>query len=118
MDQRIKALENIPTIIRLGTRPVGLYERAVLSLPTCTWAEKSGVYENAGGVIQPFAQAIPAMEDTRSTGQIFSDLSGNAGRYNAAAARASMTGAGMNGYGEIAEPVGTVQVQEMEFAPL
>ena len=118
MGDRVRALSNIPVLIRLGMAPVGLYERATLSLPTCSWAEKSGVYENADGKIQPFAQAIPPLEDTRSTGQIFWHLLGESTHYAPAAARARMTAAGLPGYDHIAEPAGTVKVEQMEFATL
>ena len=49
VDERVRAGAHIPVIIRLGSRGAGLYERASLSLPTCTWAEKSGVYEKRQG---------------------------------------------------------------------
>jgi NADH-quinone oxidoreductase subunit G len=104
VDERVQASAGIPTIIRLGTRPAGLYDRAALSLPTCTWAEKSGVYENFDGRIQPFAQAIPPLEDTRATGRIFWDLLDLPDRYTAAAARALMAAEGLAEYANIAEP--------------
>jgi len=118
MDERVKACANIPTIIRLGSRAAGLYERAALSLPTCTWAEKSGVYENIEGKIQPFVQAIPPLEDTRATGQIFWDLLGLLGRYTGQSARQQMAQAGLNDYANIQDPKGTVKVEEMQFAAL
>jgi NADH-quinone oxidoreductase subunit G len=119
VDERIKAAANVPTIIRLGMRSGGLYDRATLSLPTCSWAEKSGVYENADGKIQAFAQAIPPLEDTRSAGRIWSDLLALGGRYDASAVRATMSAApGLADYAGIAEPLGTVKVEEMEFAAL
>jgi NADH dehydrogenase/NADH:ubiquinone oxidoreductase subunit G len=118
VDERNKAALAIPKIIRLGMGPAGLYERATFSLPTCSWAEKSGVYENAGGTIQPFAQAIPPLEDTRSTGQIFWNLLGLSGRYSGTAARALMASASLPDYANIPDPTGTVVVEEMEFAAL
>src|SRR6185295_16906500 len=116
VDVRIKAAANIQTLIRLGLTPVGLYERAALSLPTCSWAEKSGVFENIDGVIQAFAQAIPPMEDARAIGRIFWDLLGMSGRYNSQAVRTAMVTAGLPEYANIAEPASTVKVEEMEFA--
>jgi len=94
MDERVRALANVPTVVRLGMRPMGLYERAVINLPTCTWAEKSGVYENADGKVQAFAQAIPVLEETRSAGRIFWDLLERSEAYTAATARGVMAGAG------------------------
>jgi NADH dehydrogenase/NADH:ubiquinone oxidoreductase subunit G len=118
IDERNTAALSIPTIIRLGLGPAGLYERALLSLPTCSWAEKSGVYENLDGRIQPFAQAIPPLEDTRATGRIFWDLLALPGAYSAPHARTLMAESGLAEYASIAQPVGRVKVEEMEFAPL
>jgi NADH-quinone oxidoreductase subunit G len=108
------AVAGIKTVIRLGTRA----GTAALSLPTVTWAEKSGVYENFAGVIQAFGQAIPALEDCRSTGQIFWDLLGNAGLYMAGSVRETLAGAGRSEYGDIVEPTSTVKVDDMQFAEL
>jgi NADH-quinone oxidoreductase subunit G len=118
MDERCKATANIPAVIRLASRPAGLYERAVLSLPTCTWAEKSGVFENYEGCIQPFAQAIAPLEDSRSTARIFWDLLGNSTPYSPRATRDLLSAAGLAEYAGIEEPPTTVHVEEMEFAPL
>jgi NADH-quinone oxidoreductase subunit G len=118
MDERIKACVNIPAIIRLGSRAAGLYDRAVLSLPTCTWAEKSGIFENIEGRIQPFQQAIPPLEDPRAAGRIFWDLLERPGRYTAQAARQLMADSGLSEYASIPEPKGTVKIEEMEFAAL
>jgi NADH-quinone oxidoreductase subunit G len=118
VDERVKAIMGIPAIVRLGLRPVGLYERANLSLPACSWAEKSGVYENIDGRIQPFVQAIPPLEGARPAGRIFWDLLGLTGSYTAAAARDLMAGEGLADYGGIVEPAGTVKVEEMEFVAL
>jgi NADH-quinone oxidoreductase subunit G len=112
------ALPNIPVVIRIGLRATGGYETATISLPTCSWAEKSGVFENVDGKIQPFLQAIPPLEDTRSVGQIFHDLLGFSGRYVAATARGTMAAAGLADYAKVVEPMGTVHVEEMEFATL
>ena len=43
-------------------------------VPGATWLEKSGVFENAGGILQAFEQAIPAIEGARSEGQIALDM--------------------------------------------
>ena len=89
-----------------------------MSLPICSWAEKSGVFENIDGKIQAFAQAIPPLDDTRSSGRIFWDLLGLTGRHSALATRDLMVAAGLADYANIAEPTGTVKVEEMEFAAL
>jgi anaerobic selenocysteine-containing dehydrogenase len=87
-------------------------------MPSCTWAEKSGVYENFEGRIQPFELAIPPLEDTRSTGRIFWDLLGTPGTYTAVAARNSITKAGLTGYADLVIPRSTIKVEDMEFAAL
>jgi NADH-quinone oxidoreductase subunit G len=110
------ALEAAPVVIRLGTRPCE--GNATLTLPTVTWAEKSGVYENFEARVQPFAQAIPPLEDSRSTGQIFWDLLGHPGRYMPASVRATLATAGLAEYANLAEPTSAVKVEEMEFAEL
>ena len=89
-----------------------------MSLPTCSWAEKSGVFENADGRIQPFVQALPPLEDSRAAGRIFWDLLGQTGAYSAAAARDLMAAEGLADYAGLVEPRGTVKVEEMEFAAL
>lgn len=113
-----QVVTGMQTLVRMGTRRGPVYEKATVSLPACTWAEKSGVYENFEGRVQPFGQAIPPLEDTRSVGQIVWDLLGREGRFNAATVRQEMTAAGMEGYANIAEPAGTVRVDDMQFAEL
>ena len=108
----------IPTIIRLGLRAIGLYDRAAISLPAVSWAEKGGVYENFEGRIQPFAQAIPPLGDARSAGQIFWDLLGHSGVYAASTVRGLLAAAGLPDYAAIEEPAGTVHVDDMQFAEL
>ncbi|MBS0196438.1 MAG: (2Fe-2S)-binding protein [Planctomycetes bacterium] len=51
-----------------------LTDRAEVVLPGATFAEKSGTYENAKGVLQAFEQAIPVIEMAKSEGQIALDL--------------------------------------------
>jgi NADH-quinone oxidoreductase subunit G len=108
----------IPTMIRLGLSAIGHYSRAAISLPTVSWAEKGGVYENFEGRIQPFAQAIPPLGEARSTGQIFWDLLGHAGLYAASQVRGLLAAAGVPEYANIEEPAGTVHVDDMQFAEL
>ncbi len=84
-----------------------LVDDADVVLPSCTWAEKAGTFENARNMLQAFEQAIPAKENTRSEGQIALDLftaieqasgtnNGTAGRtisrFNASAIRSQMAG--------------------------
>ena len=114
-----QTLEEIKTVVRCGIADRrGAVEKAELSLAAGTWAEKSGVYENFEGRIQPFAQAIAPIGDSRSAGQIFWDLLGNTGRFSAAGVRSMMVVAGLPEYGSIEEPSSRVHVEEMQFAEL
>jgi len=113
-----QVLTGIQTLIRLGTRGGAVYERSTLSLPVCTWAEKSGVFENFEGRIQAFVQAIPPLDETRSAGSIFWELLGNNGPYDVRTVRGLMVAAGLNDYGNVAIPEGELKVEEMQFAAL
>jgi anaerobic selenocysteine-containing dehydrogenase len=113
-----QVLGGIQTIVRLGTRGGAVYEKATLSLPTVTWAEKSGVYENYAGRIQPFGQAIMPLDGTRANGQVFWDLLGHPGHYNATAVRVMMASAGLGEYAGVEEPVSVAYVDDMQFAEL
>jgi NADH-quinone oxidoreductase subunit G len=112
------ALAGVAKLITLASRQSSLHDAATISMPSCTWAEKSGVYENFEGRIQPFELAIAPLEDTRSAGRIFWDLLGTPGTYSAVAARQAMTNAGMTGYADLTIPRSTMRVEDMEFAPL
>ena len=58
----------------LDILPNALTEKADLLLPTATWAEKAGSFENVNGLMQSFEQAIPVLEGARAEGQIALDL--------------------------------------------
>jgi len=58
----------------IDTLPNDLTAKADVLLPGATWAEKSGMFENATGKLQPFSQAIAVLEGTRPEGQIALDL--------------------------------------------
>ncbi|MGN6366733.1 MAG: 2Fe-2S iron-sulfur cluster-binding protein [Phycisphaerae bacterium] len=113
-----QVLDGIKTIVRIASRLPGEQEKATLSLPATTWAEKGGVYENFEGRIQPFAQAIAPLGDSRSAGQIYWDLLGNTTRFSAPAVRTMMAAAGLTEYGNIEEPTSSVRVDDMQFAEL
>jgi len=51
-----------------------LVKRAEVVLAGASWAEKAGVFENAGGRLQAFEQAIRPVGESRSEGQIGLDL--------------------------------------------
>lgn len=51
-----------------------LVEHADVVLPSCTWAEKSGTFENARNMLQAFEQAIAPIEGSKSEAQIALEL--------------------------------------------
>jgi len=72
-DDLVKLLKK-KTVALLDTLPNKLTDAADFLLPTVTWVEKSGTFENAGSRLQSFEQAIPPIEFARSEGQIALDL--------------------------------------------
>lgn len=85
-------------IVLIDTLPTRLTEAADAVLPSATWAEKAGTFENARGLLQAFEQAIPVIDGGKSEGQIALDLlaeaaSGSqqdAALFNAASTRRMM----------------------------
>lgn len=51
-----------------------LVDVADVVIPGATWAEKSGTFENAGGLLQAFDAAIPVIQMAKPEGQIAIDL--------------------------------------------
>jgi NADH-quinone oxidoreductase subunit G len=60
--------------VLLDTMESTFSAKADIVLPAATWAEKSGTFENHGGVLQAFEQAIPVIEYAKSEGQLLEDL--------------------------------------------
>ncbi len=112
------AVAGVDTLLVLSTRPDGLVSQASLALPVCTWAEKSGVFENYSGLIQAFKQAIAPLENTRSTGSIFWDLMDLAGTYDPAAVRRMMSELGLGEYAAVALPEHHEKIELMQFTDL
>jgi NADH-quinone oxidoreductase subunit G len=84
-------------VVLLDTMPTSLSARANVVLPSVTWAEKAGTFENIKGRLQSFNQAIPTLEFARPEGQIGIDLLAAAGlgeprRYSASATRQEIGG--------------------------
>ncbi len=61
-------------VILLDTLASTLSDAADVVLPSCTWIEKAGTFENVRNMIQAFEQAIPPMEASKSEAQIALDL--------------------------------------------
>ncbi len=84
-------------VVAIDTLPNDLTAAADVLLPAVTWAEKSGCFENAKGILQSFDQAIAPLENTRPDGQIALDLLAESAleapsRYNAGLIRSRMGG--------------------------
>jgi NADH-quinone oxidoreductase subunit G len=61
-------------LVLLDTLASRLSEKADVVLPSCTWVEKAGTFQNARDLLQAFEQAIPTVGDSRPEGQIGLDL--------------------------------------------
>lgn len=61
-------------VILLDTLNSGLVELSDVVLPSCTWAEKAGSFENADNRMQAFEPAIRPLDFTKPEGQIAIDL--------------------------------------------
>ena len=65
-----------PFTVVIDTLASRLADAADIVLPSCSWLEKTGSFENARSMIQAFEQAIPPLEGCKSEGQIALDLLG------------------------------------------
>jgi len=72
-DALVDALSDTKLILMDTSRSV-LCSKAEVVLPSSTFAEKGGSFENCDGVIQHFDQAIPCQHESKSEGQIGLDL--------------------------------------------
>ncbi len=61
-------------VVLIDTLDGPLVGMASVVLPSATFAEKSGSFENVNGVVQHFDQAIPGQHLSKSEGQIAMDL--------------------------------------------
>ena len=61
-------------IIAIDTLKNPLTARADIVLPSCTWLEKAGTFQNARDMVQAFEQAIPAAGMSKNEAQIAIDL--------------------------------------------
>lgn len=61
-------------IILIDTLPTRLVEMAEVVLPTATWVEKAGTFENADGKLQAFDRAILPLDYVKSEAQLALDL--------------------------------------------
>ncbi len=83
--------------VLIDTLANDLSPRADIVLPTGTWAETAGTFENIHHRLQSYCQAIDVLEDARTVGQIALDLAAAAegcapGIFDADAVRQEMGG--------------------------
>ncbi len=117
-DDLASLLSPIANRIVLSSRPSRLTEHATMVLPVCTWAEKSGVYENFEGRVQAFEKAIEPPEHARAAGHVFWNMLGMPGAYCAEQVRRVMADHGLSEYATVNIPVHHEKVELMEFSPL
>ncbi len=61
-------------VVLIDTLATPLADRADVVIPSATWAEKAGTFENAGGRLQAFERAIEPLDYVKSESQIALDL--------------------------------------------
>ncbi|HZL38266.1 MAG TPA: 2Fe-2S iron-sulfur cluster-binding protein [Tepidisphaeraceae bacterium] len=87
---------NLPELFRTGYRvvqdilPNALTARADVLLPAAAWAEKDGCWENHAGRLQPFGAAVAPPDGARREGDVYYQLLGRTGLYNAQVIRREM----------------------------
>jgi NADH-quinone oxidoreductase subunit G len=107
------------TIIATGSRKHALYEKATVSLPVTTFAEKPGSWENCNGLIQSFVPALTPLGEARPLGQVYWDLLAQPGSYDIASVRQQMASAGLAEYAAVLPPpLPEKSVEILEFAEL
>jgi NADH-quinone oxidoreductase subunit G len=63
-----------PFVVLLDTLSSPMADAADVVLPSSTWLEKAGTFENARNMLQAFEQAIPPIEPSKPEGQIALDM--------------------------------------------
>jgi len=61
-------------LIMMDLLPNRLTDRAAVLLPTASWTEKAGTFENRDGVLQCFERAINPLDYCKGENQIALDL--------------------------------------------
>ncbi|MCP4247174.1 MAG: molybdopterin-dependent oxidoreductase [bacterium] len=96
------AVGKIELVVAQDLWPTKLTDAAAVTLPACTFAERSGSFMNAQGRVQPFKAAIRPPDGCRRDGQYLYELAGHTGVYNAARVRELMA-ATLTEFAEVAE---------------
>ncbi len=113
-------------IVHMDTMPNRLVERADVFLPTATWMEKSGTFQNVDDRLQVFERAIDPVDYCKSEAQIALDLlARHRGEgstwFNAALARQQMASeGGLEAFlSDVHQPEAVSQVEsDMEIVDL
>jgi NADH-quinone oxidoreductase subunit G len=85
--------KDVPALFKKGFKvvqdllPTSLSESADVFLPAAAWAEKHGSWENFAGKIQAFSAAVAPPEGVITDGDVYLNLLGQTGLYNAAMVR-------------------------------
>lgn len=72
-DALVDAVDGIKLIL-IDTTSSALCRKAEVVLPSSSFAEKAGTFENCNGIMQHFDQGIPNQHQSKSEGQIALDL--------------------------------------------
>ncbi len=112
--------KDVPILFKKGFKVVQdilaspLSDAADVVLPAASWAEKDGCWENHAGRIQAFAAAIAPIEGARREGDVYYQLLGREGVYNAERIRQEMG----EPFAQIVLPREDVESPSFEFAEL
>ncbi len=106
--------------VLIDTLPNSLTPKATIVLPSASWAEKAGSFENHRGQVQAFDAAVPVQEGARPEGQIALDLLAvSTGEprsiFDVATVRSQM---GDDFNATVVEPVREVVESELQFVEL
>jgi NADH-quinone oxidoreductase subunit G len=86
----VQALKNVPLLVVQDLFPTALSTAARFVLPSASFAEKDGTFVNHGNLAQALHWAVRPAHRLRSDGQIFLDLLGRRGLWQAATIRKEM----------------------------
>jgi NADH-quinone oxidoreductase subunit G len=78
-----KALAGGSRVVYLGTHANATSRAAALVVPTCTWAEKDGLFVNRDGRLQAFRRAVSPPEGAEEDAWLLVDLLRAAGETDA-----------------------------------
>lgn len=86
-DAQAKALRKSSFLVVQDLLPTSLSATANIVLPSAAWAEKDGTFVNYAGLAQAIRKAAHAPGESRSEGQVYSDLMGRRGLLQVSSVR-------------------------------